>query len=346
MQIHLKLLKIMKNSSFEKKIFNLTKYHYRKSNEYKKLIDFLNLENFKKDIDTIPYLPAKLFKEVDLKSISDKEVFKVLTSSGTSGGNPSKIFLDKNNAQNQTRVLNEIMSNLLGKTRIPMLIIDQKPNISDAKKFNAKTAAIIGFSMFGKNHSYLLNNDNNINYVSLNKFLNDFGKTKFFIFGFTSLVYEHLINNINIKKLKFNLNNGILLHGGGWKKMQKIKVSNKIFKEKLFKKFKFKKIVNYYGLIEQTGSIFIECEKCERFVTSRYSDVIIRDKNFDIVENGKRGYIQLLSLLPTSYPGHSILTEDIGEILINKKCSCAKHGKSFLVHGRAEKSEIRGCSDV
>ena len=57
----------MKNNSFEKKIFNLTKYHYRKSNEYKKIIDFLNLANFKKDIDTIPYLPAKLFKEVDLK---------------------------------------------------------------------------------------------------------------------------------------------------------------------------------------------------------------------------------------------------------------------------------------
>lgn len=336
----------MKDNSFENKIFNLTKYHYRKSKEYRKIIDFLNLENFKEDVDAIPYLPAKLFKEVDLKSISDREVFKVLTSSGTSGGNPSKIFLDKNNAQNQIKVLNEIMSNLLGKTRIPMLIIDQKPNISDTKKFNAKTAAIIGFSMFGKNHSYLLNDNNDINYVSLNKFLSDFGKTKFFVFGFTSLVYEYLINNLNTKKLNSNLNNGILLHGGGWKKMQKIKVSNKIFKEKLFKKFQFKKIVNYYGLIEQTGSIFIECEKCGRFVTSRYSDVIIRDKNFDIVEKGKRGYIQLLSLLPTSYPGHSILTEDIGEIPDDKKCSCAKHGKSFLVYGRAEKSEIRGCSDV
>ena len=128
----------MKDNSFENKIFNLTKYHYRKSKEYRKIIDFLNLENFKEDVDAIPYLPAKLFKEVDLKSISDREVFKVLTSSGTSGGNPSKIFLDKNNAQNQIKVLNEIMSNLLGKTRIPMLIIDQKPNISDTKKFNAR----------------------------------------------------------------------------------------------------------------------------------------------------------------------------------------------------------------
>ena len=27
----------------------------------------------------------------------------------------------------------------------------------------------------------------------------------------------------------------------------------------------------------------------------------------------KRGFVQLISTLPTSYPGHSILTEDIGE---------------------------------
>jgi hypothetical protein len=51
-------------------------------------------------------------------------------------------------------------------------------------------------------------------------------------------------------------------------------------------------------------------------------------------------------LLPTSYPGHNILTEDVGEIIDRTKCNCALEGKRFLIHGRAERAEIRGCSDV
>ena len=64
------------------------------------------------------------------------------------------------------------------------------------------------------------------------------------------------------------------------------------------------------------------------------------------MENGKKGLIQLFSLLPTSYPGHSILTEDIGEIVKNNSCECSNIGKSFKVHGRSTNSELRGCSDT
>ena len=87
--------------------------------------------------------------------------------------------------------------------------------------------------------------------------------------------------------------------------------------EKILNKTNLENIYNYYGLIEQTGSIFLECKKCSCFVTSNFSDILIRDKHFNVLKNKKKGFIQLFSLLPTSYPGHSILTEDIGEI-INK----------------------------
>ena len=74
---------------------------------------------------------------------------------------------------------------------------------------------------------------------------------------------------------------------------------------------------------------------------------MIRDKDFKILPPGKKGFIQLLSLLPTSYPGHIILTEDIGEIIEkSNKCKICKFNKKFIIHGRHEKSEIRGCSDV
>ena len=128
--------------------------------------------------------------------------------------------------------------------------------------------------------------------------------------------------------------------------MEEIKITNKAFKDKLFSKFKLRKIYNYYGLVEQTGSIFFDCHECGNFITSIFSDVIIRDNDFNSISDGKKGLIQLLSLLPTSYPGHNILTEDIGEIVSEKKCKYSAKGKHFIVHGRAEQAEIRGCSDA
>ena len=99
-------------------------------------------------------------------------------------------------------------------------------------------------------------------------------------------------------------------------------------------------------MVEQTGSVFIESEKCGYFHTSVYSDIFIRDKKFNVLENKKKGLIQLMSLLPTSYPGHNILTEDIGEIIGEDDCKCGFKGKYFLVHGRAKEAEMRGCSDI
>ena len=74
------------------------------------------------------------------------------------------------------------------------------------------------------------------------------------------------------------------------------------------------KVHNYYGMVEQTGSIFTEC-KSGYFHTTIFSDIFIIDKNFEIQKFNKKGLIQLISLIPTSYPGHNILTEDIGEII-------------------------------
>jgi len=64
------------------------------------------------------------------------------------------------------------------------------------------------------------------------------------------------------------------------------------------------------------------------------------------LKNKQKGLIQLISLLPTSYPGHNILTEDIGEVIGEDDCKCGLKGKYFLVHGRAKEAELRGCSDV
>ena len=332
--------------SFNDKINKLTNLHYKKSKNYKKILDIFDYSP-KKDYSTqdLPFIPVRLFKEMDLMSISDKDVYKVLKSSGTSSGTPSKIFLDKENAINQTNILNKIMSHYLGKQRLPMLFIDKNPKLVNRKSYNARVAAISGFSIFGKNHTFLLNEDNEIDYKALNIFLNKFSSSNFLVFGFTSFIYEQLLLKLDLKKINKNFSNAILLHGGGWKKLQNLNIDNKKFKNDLSKKIKITRIHNYYGLIEQTGSIFIEC-KCGYFIPSVYSDIIIRDKDFNVLDNNKRGFVQLLSLLPSSYPGHNILTEDIGELVDQHNCNCKYNGKRFVIHGRVQEAETRGCSDV
>ena len=336
-----------KNKIYIDCIKSLSLHHYRCCKKYKKIINNLKfkIKNNNK-LEDFPMLPVRIFKKFDLKSVPEKKIVKKLVSSGTSGQELSKIYLDKKNANNQVRVLGKIMSTILGNERLPMLIIDQNPKILDRSVFNAKSTAIYGFSIFGINHCFLLDKENKIDYISLNNFLKKYGKDKFLIFGFTSLVYENLIKKLSVNLLKSNFQNGILIHGGGWKKMEKLNVNSSILKKKLIEKINLNKIYNYYGLVEQTGSIFIESKKCGYFHTSIFSDIFIRDKKFNVLKNKKKGLIQLMSLLPTSYPGHNILTEDIGEIIGEDNCKCGLKGKYFLVHGRIKEAEIRGCSDI
>ena len=175
----------------------------------------------------------------------------------------------------------------------------------------------------------------------MKSFIDKYKYEKVLIFGFTDTIWKFLIK----QKLKLNLSNCIVLHGGGWKKIEKYRIDSKKFKQILFKNNSIKNVINYYGLIEQVGSIFFECEK-GYFHTSVYSDIIIRDNFLNDLGLNKKGLVHLLSILPTSYPGISILTQDIGKINYIDNCPCGKKGKSFSIFGRQAKAVVRGCSNV
>ena len=99
-------------------------------------------------------------------------------------------------------------------------------------------------------------------------------------------------------------------------------------------------------MIEQTGSIFIECSQ-GYLHCSDYSEVIVRNtQTLEPIGFNQEGIIQVLSLLPRSYPGNSLLTEDLGLVLGEDDCKCGKKGKYFIISGRMKESEIRGCSDT
>lgn len=320
---------------------NLTKYHYTHSQNYKKILDLFNYNDiYQYDIINLPFLPVRLFKEIELKT--NNEISKIATSSGTSGS-VSKIYLDKITLLNQTKVLSKIVTSFIGKKRLPMIVLDTKSVLKDRFKFSARGSGILGFSLFARDRFFAFDDNMRLDIDGLKSFLQKYKNQKILLFGFTYMVWKYFYKSI--KKHQVNLANGILFHGGGWKKLEDISVSNEEFKKRLYDVCSLKQIHNYYGMIEQTGSIFVECEY-NHLHTTIFSDIIIRDENFNILDKNKKGFIQLLSTIPTSYPGHNILSEDIGEIIGIDDCKCGRGGKYFKVIGRVKKAEIRGCSDT
>ncbi|WP_434311846.1 acyl-protein synthetase [Hominifimenecus sp. rT4P-3] len=294
----------------------------------------------------IPMLPVRLFKEFDLCSVEKDKVFKTMTSSGTSGQRVSKIFLDRETSANQTKTLVKITSDFLGKKRLPMLILDTKSVVKNRNLFSARGAGILGFSMLGYDVTYALDENMNLDYPVIDAFLEKHQEEPIFLFGFTYIIWQHVYKELSNCKRFLDFSRGILLHGGGFKKLEAEAVDNETYKKKLNEVCGLKHIYNYYGMVEQTGSIYMECE-CGHLHASNFSDVIIRNpKDFSVCQTGQKGLIQVVSVLAKSYPGHSLLTEDVGEILGEDDCPCGRKGKYFKVHGRIQKAEVRGCSDT
>ncbi len=325
----------------------LDAHHRRQSPDYARIAASLPQPAVAARLEDLPFLPVRLFKHLDLLSVPRSEVFKTLTSSGTSGQSVSRIFLSRENAAMQTRVLGAIVSDFLGKQRSPMLVIDAEDILKDRSKFNARAAGVLGFSMYGRSHAYALDRDMALKLDAVEAFCAQYRDTGIYAFGFTFVVWKFFYQALEKAGATLDLGpNSILIHGGGWKKLAEESVSNEAFKAGLRERTGLRRVHNYYGMVEQTGSIYMECAQ-GHLHASDYADVIVRDPvSFKPNPVGQEGLIQVLSLLPTSYPGHSLLTEDLGVLLGEDDCPCGRMGKYFHVHGRLKSAELRGCSDV
>jgi len=338
--------KAQKAEVFSAILSKLTAHHYQHCAAYKKILDSLRVDPaLKQPAEHTPFLPVRMFKDFELKSIEPAAIQKTMTSSGTTGQNVSKIFLDKATATHQTKVLSKIVSDLIGPKRLPMLIIDSREAVKSRNVFSARGAGILGFSMFGRDVTYSLDANMQLDLPTVEAFAEKYAGNPVFIFGFTSIIYQHFIKSLQNMQKPLALDSAILLHGGGWKKLADIAVNNEVYKKMLADVAGISSVHNYYGMVEQTGSIFTECS-AGHLHSSIFSDIIVRRTDLSPANFGEQGLVQLVSLLPKSYPGHSILTEDMGTLIGEDDCNCGRLGRYFHIHGRAQQAEVRGCSDT
>jgi hypothetical protein len=331
-----------KNHILLEQLQRLTHHHKENCPDYSKFVGALNMAV--NSIETIPFIPVSLFKELELKSVGEDKVKTVLTSSGTTSQIPSKIFLDEQTSLYQTKALHAILSHWIGKSRLPMIIIDSKHTLQNKDGFSARAVGTLGLMHFGHHHFFALNEDNTLDNDGLDAFLNQYGEGPILIFGFTFMVWKYFAEVLLERNAKSLFKNVILFHSGGWKKMINGQVSEAVFNSSL-NSLGIHAIHNFYGMVEQVGSIFVECSQ-HVLHTSIFSDILIRDLESWKPCINKYGLVQVVSMLPHSYPGHSLLTEDEGILLGVDDCPCGLKGKYFKIKGRLKQSEVRGCSDV
>mgnify|MGYP001321269003 CR=1 FL=1 len=344
-------IKDSENEEFLAQQKNLCLYHYHQNKYYKKIIDdifsFESIKNIDESINNIPYLPVDLFKKYDLYSTNLENIFKILRSSGTTGNKPSKIFLDRENANSQTLSLSKIFTEFTGLNRPTMLIADCKDTIKNKKSLSARGAGIIGFSYLCRKPIFALNSEMNLILRSIENLVSDEKNKNILLFGFTYIIWLHMLKIKLPNELRLELSKkAVLVHGGGWKKLKINNISKDQFKSKVEECLGIKKIINYYGMIEQTGSIFMECEK-GWLHSNPLCTVIARDqKTLKKLNPREIGIAQVISSIPTSYPGNSLLTDDLISIGGIDDCNCGRKGVYFDILGRLKASDPRGCSDT
>ena len=322
----------------------LTGFHRAACPPYDRALDLLfPAVSTARTLADVPYLPIGIFKSHALRSVEEQAIWKTLTSSGTTSSRVSRIVIDRETAKRQTRTLALIMAAVLGPRRLPMIIVDTSSLIGDRRQFSARGAGVLGMMNFGRDHFYALDADMRLDRDGLRRFLEQHAGEPVFLFGFTFMVWRYFLEALAPGDV--DLSNGILIHGGGWKKLADAAVDRRAFRQAFAERLRLTRIHDYYGMVEQVGSIYLECDQGV-FHTPAFSDVVVRDPVTWAAASGRQGVLQVLSALPTSYPGHSLLTEDLGTIVADDGCACGWRGRHFLVHGRVPAAEPRGCSDT
>jgi hypothetical protein len=325
------------------RLSELTAHHRQRCLAYARILDAVGARDVTgyRSLSDLPWLPVRLFKNHVLKSIPDEEVFRVLTSSGTTG-DVSRVYLDRQAASEQQRALAQTLSAVIGPRRLPMLIVDNAATVERTSALSARGAGILGMMTYGRDHAFLLDRDNRVDFPVMRRFLAAHGHEPFLVFGFTFLVWAVL--SAIVDETSLDLSNGILVHTGGWKKLADRAVSNAEFRRGLARTG-LRRVCNFYGMAEQIGTVFLEGAQAEGLYCPDFADVIIRDPDtWREAPVGKPGVVQVLSTLPRSYPGHVLLTEDLG--VVHGIDDGDWPGKRFSVLARLPRAEARGCSDA
>ena len=308
-------------------------------------------------LEDLPFVPVQYFKEAgrELVSVADDKVHRFLQSSATSG-RPSIVAVDKKTAKRQVSALTSVLGDFIGKERRPFLVCDlPSDEDTNAPDLPARLAALQGFLSFATERVYVLTKGGQEQLVpDLDLLAKNIDRLvakgrAVVVCGFTFLLHTALLKPLKDAGLAFRLPPGSsIIHIGGWKRLERHMVDRSVLISTATEVLGIEpeRVVDVYGFTEQMGTVYPECPHRRKHVPV-FAEVLVRNPTtFEPLPDGEVGDGQFLSLVPRSYPGFSVLTDDLIRITGRDDCSCGRLGTTFEALGRSDKAEIRGCGDV
>jgi phenylacetate-coenzyme A ligase PaaK-like adenylate-forming protein len=301
----------------------------------------------------LPYLPVALLKvQPPLSLVEPQEIRRILTSSSTTGQMPSRVALDSSTARRMTKGVVAIARDFIGTSRRPYMVVDVPESTRGAGELGARGAAIQSLQPFASDATYLLNSNHDGDLALEREKLRDFatshGNSQVLVYGFTHILWKYLVKPLLVENVILGLTNVHILHSGGWKLLHAEAVDKRTFNANVAQVFgcTADRVIDFYGMVENVGVIYPDCAEGNKHVPA-FADVIIRNAlTLQPVKVGQQGLVQVSSVLPTSFPGFLLLTEDIAELIHEDDCPCGRRGTAFRFIGRAPKAEIRGCGNL
>jgi hypothetical protein len=302
----------------------------------------------------LPYLPVGLLKANPPISFVDAgEIKKTLTSSATTSQSPSRVVLDSPTSRRMTKGVVSIVRDFIGTSRRPYLVVDTLESLRGGNNaLGARGAAIQGLNPFASQTVCVLKlneqGDLVLDKTKLLEFASAHHGAQVLVYGFTFILWNHLVKPLAADNICLNLSNVRILHSGGWKRLQDQAVEKSAFNEQLARVFGCSPdcVVDFYGMVESVGVIFPDCPEGNKHAPA-FGDVIVRNPlTLEPVEAGEHGIVQVCSVLPTSFPGNLLLTEDVARVHAYDGCPCGRRGISFRFAGRVPKAELRGCGNL
>lgn len=324
---------------------DLSKHHLKGCPEYQRIwSQWTDAEIF----EQLPWLHVGLFKHLDLRTHFEGVSYeRTLKSSATSSGISSQIVLDSESSLMQSQSSLAILRNFVGDSVRPLLVLDSAKSLRSRGELSARVAAAMSLKPLSLEIQFLLDDPvdpTSMKWDKLAAMLDRFDD--FLVYGFTWILWLSWGKNIpcNIRQ-KLQGKRIHFVHSGGWKKLEEQKIRQDEFDAALVSGLHpDSRVIDYYGLVEQVGVIYPQCEYGFRHVPV-WAQVIVRDPfNLNSLV-GEAGQIQLLNTLALGAPYHSVLTEDLGT-RFEGVCQCGREGPRFILHGRIPRAELRGCSNV
>ncbi len=301
----------------------------------------------------LPYLPVGAFKSnPPLALVDANEVKRTLTSSATTDQVPSRVVLDAETAKRMTKGVTTIIKDFIGPTRRPYLVIDIPENLHTQAEVSARGAAIQGLGSFATEVICCLRRDpggnTNLDLEKLHDCAAKWREIEVLAYGFTYVIWTQLVQPLQRQGITLDIPNVRVLHSGGWKRLEREAVTKDVFIGGVASVFGCSpdRVVDFYGMVENVGVVYPDCEHGNKHVPA-FADIVVRDPlTLAPVARGQRGLVQVCSVLPTSFPGFLVLTEDMAEVIDYDECLCGRRGTSFRFAGRVPKAEVRGCGNL